>query len=493
MRSRGVGARGSRTRAEIICATAELTLEQGYAAVTYRSVASRAGVTASLVQYYFPDMDDLFIAVLIDSTDELVVRLSRVGESAHPLRAVWAYANDPAGTKLLLEFMALANHRKRVGQVIGSGGERVRKALLAAVTPTLRKYGLPEDEFPAAAVVFLMSAVPRMIHFEQMFGASTGHAEMVERIEAFLDRVEPTMRTVSQDAFGGPEVLRTIEAPRPVLLAGEVLIRMAATSVNPVDTKARSGAVRYLGEPPFTLGFDVAGTIVEVGAEVDAFAPGDEVFGMVASRTGTYSEYVVAGTDTIAPRPHRVSALQAAALPTAGSTAWQALRLAGLSDGERILIHAGAGGVGHLAVQLATLRGAHVAATARAANHAFLRELGAAEVIDYQSVDFEKVVTDVDVVLDLVGGGYGSRSLRVLRPGGRYVTAQGSDAADDPRCRRVTGRPSIDDLSALADLVGDGRLRVHIDRVMSLTEIAEAHRLSESGRTRGKIVLVPWR
>ncbi len=190
VRSRSVGIRGSRTRTEIVRATGELTLERGYAAVTYRSVATRAGVTAGLVQYYFPDMDDLFIAVLTDSTDELVVRLSRVG-GPHPLREVWAYANDPAGARLLLEFMALANHRKRVGQVIGAGGERVRMALLGAVTPTLRAYGLPEEEFPPAAVVFLMSAVPRMIHFEKMFGVSTGHAEMVERIETFLDRVEP--------------------------------------------------------------------------------------------------------------------------------------------------------------------------------------------------------------------------------------------------------------------------------------------------------------
>lgn len=301
------------------------------------------------------------------------------------------------------------------------------------------------------------------------------------------------MKAVSQDVFGGPDVLRTIEAPRPVLRTGEVLIRMAATSVNPADTKTRSGVVRHLGDPPFTLGFDVSGTIVELGAEVVSFGPGDAVFGMVASRTGTYSEYVVARANSVAPRPPRVSELRAAALPTAGSTAWQALRMAGLRDGERILIHAGAGGVGHLAVQLAKLRGARVFATARAANHAFLRELGADVVIDYQRVDFEKIVTDIDVVLDLVGGSYGSRSLRVLRPDGRYLTAQSSDAGDDPRCRRVTGRPSVDDLSALGDLADSGLLRVHIDRVMSLTEIAEAHRLSESGRTRGKLVLVPWR
>lgn len=301
-----------------------------------------------------------------------------------------------------------------------------------------------------------------------------------------------SVKAISQNTLGGPDVLETVDLPRPVPRPGQVLVRMCATSVNPADWKLRSGLVTHLGEPPFTLGFDVSGIVAEVGAEVGRFRPGDEVFGMVYSRTGTYSEYVLAGADMLAPRPASLDHVPAGALPTAGLTAWQALDLAGLREGERILIHAAAGGVGHLAVQFAKNRGAYVIGTARAANHDFLRALGADELIDYTTVDFTEAVSDVDVVLDLVGGDYGARSLRVLRPDGRYVGAQASDAATDPRYRRVTGQPSPADLTAMAALVDAGRLRVQVDRVMSLADAAEAHKLSESGRVRGKIVLIPW-
>lgn len=300
------------------------------------------------------------------------------------------------------------------------------------------------------------------------------------------------MKAISQNTLGGPDVLETVELPRPVPRSGQVLVRMCATSVNPADWKLRSGFVTHFGEPPFTLGFDVSGIVVEAGAEVGRFRPGDEVFGMVYSRTGTYSEYVLAGADMLAPRPASLDHVAAGALPTAGLTAWQALDLAGLRDGERILIHAAAGGVGHLAVQFAKITGAYVIGTARAANHDFLRALGADELIDYTTVDFTEAVSDVDVVLDLVGGDYGARSLRVLRPDGRYVGAQDSNAEADPRYRRVTGRLSPADLTAIAALVDAGRLRVQVDRVMSLADAAEAHKLSESGRVRGKIVLIPW-
>ncbi|MCX4091950.1 NADP-dependent oxidoreductase [Nocardia sp. alder85J] len=300
------------------------------------------------------------------------------------------------------------------------------------------------------------------------------------------------MKAVGQRSLGGPEVLETVEVPCPAPRAGQVLIRLGATSVNPADCKLRAGAVTFLGEPPFTLGFDVSGTVTEIGDGVTEFRSGDEVFGMVHSRTGTYGEYVLARADSLAARPASLDHVHAAALPTAALTAWQALELAGLRAGERILIHAAAGGVGHLAVQFAALRGAHVVGTARAANHDFLRDLGAHELIDYTTTDFTTTIADVDVVLDLVGGGYGSRSLRVLRTGGRYVTAQSSDAGDDPRAARVTGRPSPADLTAIGKLVDAGLVRVRIDRVLSLAEAAEAHRLSESGRVRGKLVLTPW-
>lgn len=299
------------------------------------------------------------------------------------------------------------------------------------------------------------------------------------------------MRAVSQLRLGEPEVLHTVEVPRPTPGPGEVSIRLGATSVNPVDCKLRSGYVNFLGTPPFTLGFDVSGTVADLGPGVTEFAVGDEVFGMVHSRTGTYSEYVLARADTLAPRPAGLDHRIAAALATAGLTAWQALSHADL-PGRRVLIHAAAGGVGHLAVQFARHRGAQVIGTARAVNHEFLCELGADEIIDYAATDFTDRMADIDVVLDLVGGDYGSRSLRVLRPDGRYLTVQRSDAERDPRARSITGTPSPGDLAAIGALVAAGRIRVHIERTLGLGEAARAHRLSESGRVRGKLVLTPW-
>lgn len=300
------------------------------------------------------------------------------------------------------------------------------------------------------------------------------------------------MKAISQTSFGGPDVLETVDVPRPVPRAEQVLLRMCATSVNPADWKRRSGLSTQFGEPPFTLGFDVSGIVVEVGAGVERIQPGDDVFGMVYSRTGTYSEYVLARAEVLAPLPTSLDHVQAAALPSAGLTAWQAVELSGLRAGERILIHAAAGGVGHLAVQFAKLRGTHVIGTARAANHDFLRSLGADELIDYTTVDFAEVAGEIDVVLDLFGRDYGLRSLRTLRSGGRYVSTQNSDAQDDPRYQRMTARSSPADLTAIGRLADEGRLQVHVDRVMSLADVAEAHGLSESGQVRGKIVLTPW-
>jgi AcrR family transcriptional regulator len=188
---RGVGSRSSRTRTDIVRSAADLMLRQGYAAVTFRAVAAAAGVTPGLVQYYYPLLDDLFVAILESGTDDLVLRLERAAAADRPLRAIWAYANDKSGAALLLEFMALANHRKAIGPVIGRGGERLRQALVAALDPALRRYRLAGAEIPTAAVVFLMSAVPRMIQLEESFGTVTGHAEMIALIEQYLDTVEP--------------------------------------------------------------------------------------------------------------------------------------------------------------------------------------------------------------------------------------------------------------------------------------------------------------
>ncbi|WP_216893510.1 TetR/AcrR family transcriptional regulator [Nocardia alni] len=183
---RGIGSRSSQTQADILQACREVMLEHGYAAVTNRSVATRAGVTPGLVQYYFPDLDKLFITVIEAGIDASVAQLESAAASDAPLRAVWEYANDKAGAALMLEFMALANHRKAIGPVIGQGGERMRQALVTAMEPALRRYG----SAPPAAVIFLMSAIPRMIQLEQNYGTVSGHAEVIEMVENILDHIE---------------------------------------------------------------------------------------------------------------------------------------------------------------------------------------------------------------------------------------------------------------------------------------------------------------
>ncbi|MFE3057482.1 NADP-dependent oxidoreductase [Nocardia sp. NPDC059239] len=298
------------------------------------------------------------------------------------------------------------------------------------------------------------------------------------------------MKAISQRTLGGPDVLETVEVDVPRPGTGEVLVRVAATSINAADWKLRSGAVTKLGPPPFTLGFDLSGVITAVGAEVTEFRPGDDVFGNVLSRSGAYAEYAVAPAQFLAHRPAGLDHIHAAALPTAVLTAWQALT--DVQPGQRVMVHAAAGGVGHLAVQIAKARGAYVIGTARAANHEFLRGLGVDELIDYTATDFTTVVSAVDIVFDLVGGDYAARSLRVLTPHGRMIDAQGEEPLDDPRYHRLWFTPSGADLRAVADLVAAGRLRAEIDRVMSLADAAEAHKLSESGRVRGKIVLTTW-
>ena len=185
------GARRTEKLQAILAATEQLMLEQGYGSVTYRSVAARAEVAAGLVQYYFPTLDELFVAVLRGGTDRVIEGLEAASRSEHPLRALWEYANDRTGTALLMEFMALANHRPVVGGVIGEGGERVRRAVVDAVSGRWPAYGLDEDELPPPALVFLLGAIPRMVHLEEGLGTFTGHAETVDLVERFLNRVEP--------------------------------------------------------------------------------------------------------------------------------------------------------------------------------------------------------------------------------------------------------------------------------------------------------------
>ncbi len=185
------GARRTEKLQAILAATERLMLQEGYGSVTYRSVAAKAGVAAGLVQYYFPSLDELFVAVLRRGTDRVIEGLEAAARSKYPLRAVWEYANNRSGTALLMEFVALANHRPVVGDIIGEGGERVRRAVVEAVTGRWPAYGLDEDELPPPALVFLLGAIPRMVHLEEGLGTFTGHAETLALVERFLNRVEP--------------------------------------------------------------------------------------------------------------------------------------------------------------------------------------------------------------------------------------------------------------------------------------------------------------
>lgn len=309
------------------------------------------------------------------------------------------------------------------------------------------------------------------------------------------------MRAVSQEALGGPEVLAVVDLPRPAPRTNEILIRVEAASVNPTDWKNRAGR-GLIGEPPFVLGWDLSGVVEEVGIGVARFSPGDEVYGMLSYPFGhgAHAEYVSAPASWFAPKPASLDHVQAAALPLVGLTAWQALvEYGSLGPGQRVLIHAAAGGVGHVAVQIATARGAHVIGTASAAKHDFLRELGADEVIDYRDTDIAEAVSGVDVVFDTIGGETALESLRVLRPGGILVSILpvGSDElfteADrlGVRALRMLVDSSRHNLYSLTEMVDQGTLRPTIAAVFSLDEASEAHRLGETGRTTGKMVLTP--
>lgn len=308
------------------------------------------------------------------------------------------------------------------------------------------------------------------------------------------------MLAVTQDALGGPEVLKVTEVDRPVPGPTEVLVRVEAAGVNPTDWKSRARG-GFLGEPPFTLGYDVSGVVVDSGIGQALYEPGDEVFGMLRYPygNGAYAQYVAAPSRHFARKPSQVDHVHAAAVPLAGLTAWQALvDVAGLRGGQRVLVHAAAGGVGHLAVQIAKARGAYVIGTASAGKHEFLRGLGADELVDYRTTDFAEAVRDVDVVLDGIGGEYGLRSLRTLRRGGTLVTLPLSElderlhaeaAERGVRSAAMLVEPDHAAMRSLAALMEAGRLRPEVSAVLPLAEAAKAHELGETGRTTGKIVL----
>jgi len=307
-----------------------------------------------------------------------------------------------------------------------------------------------------------------------------------------------TMLAVRFHSYGSPEVMGLEEVPRPLAGPGEVLIRIHAASVNPLDWKVRAGYLkeRLQHRLPLIPGWDVSGVVEAVGPEVTAFSIGDAVYGMLDfRRNGAYAQYVGANIKDLALKPASIDHIQAAAVPLAALTAWQSLfEVAGLAPGQTVLIHAAAGGVGHFAVQFAKWKGAKVIGTASAGNESFLRELGADEVIDYRTTRFEEAVRDVHVVLDLIGGDTQQRSWKVLKKGGILVATLGIASPEAAREQGVLGQgigvhPDTAQLGQIAALIDAGNLKPAVTAILPLAEAAVAHALSQTEHVRGKIVL----
>lgn len=302
------------------------------------------------------------------------------------------------------------------------------------------------------------------------------------------------MKAMTLHEYGDPDVLRAEELPTPEPTSGEVLVRVQAVSINPVDYKwRRNGPFKTF---PVVLGWDVSGTVEALGPGVTDFRVGDEVFGMVRfpGEGRAYAKYVAAPASHLAPKPAGLGHDGAAAMTLAALTAHQTFEKMGLRAGQTVLIHAGAGGVGHFAVQLARARGARVIATASGPNLDFVRGLGADEVVDYRERPFEERVSGVDAVLDTVGGDTQTRSFGVLPPGGWLVTIVGQPNAElaqerGVQAERILVHPSREHLELFSRLVASGQLRPHVSRTFPLEQVADAHRAQETGRTVGKIVL----
>jgi NADPH:quinone reductase-like Zn-dependent oxidoreductase len=306
-----------------------------------------------------------------------------------------------------------------------------------------------------------------------------------------------TMKAVRIHGYGGPEVLRYEECPRPEPGAGEVLVKVHAAGVNPVDWKIRAGYLKdYLRYSlPVILGWDLSGVVASVGAGVTAWKAGDEVYSRPdIARDGAYAEYIVVRESEVALKPKSLDHVHAAAIPLAALTAWQALEAGGLSAGQKVLVHAASGGVGSFAVQFAKLKGARVAGTASVRNQAFLKELGVDEPINYETTRFEDVVHDADMVLDALAGEVRTRSWKTLKKGGILVSILGPAPEEEAKAYgvRQTGvmvQANGAQLAEIAKLVDAGKVRVILDEVLPLAEAGKAHDLNATGHTRGKIVL----
>jgi NADPH:quinone reductase-like Zn-dependent oxidoreductase len=312
------------------------------------------------------------------------------------------------------------------------------------------------------------------------------------------------MKALLLEGTGGTECLKLKEIALPSLREGEVLVKVRSISINPIDVKTRTGKGQYgriKEDPPIILGWDVSGEVMEAAQGVRKFKMGDEVFGMInfPGHGKAYAEFVAAPASQLALKPRNSSHDEAAATTLAALTAWQALvNVAKIKKGDQLLMHAAAGGVGHFAVQIAKHFGAQVTGTGSAESISFLKELGVDKAIDYKSQDFQLLVKDADIVFDPLGGEVTKKSYSVLKSGGRLVSIVGGVKEEDAdliknkdiKAVNYLVKSSGEDMSTIASLLASGKIKPHISKVFPFKQIAEAHKQLETGRTKGKIVVV---
>lgn len=306
------------------------------------------------------------------------------------------------------------------------------------------------------------------------------------------------MKAIVIHSFGGPDVLKLEDLPKPLPASDEVLVKVYATSVNPIDWKIREGMrkEKFPTNFPLILGWDVSGVVESVGNEVKSFKSGDQVYGRPdPTRNGAYAEYLTVKANQLSYKPKTLDHIAAASVPLAALTAWQGLFDHGhLQSGQKVLIHAASGGVGSFAVQFAKWKGAYVIGTASEANKDFVKELGADEVIDYKNEKFEDKVKDADLVFDTIGGDTQQRSFQVLKNGGRLITTLKPEPSEAATAKNIhvegyTAQSYPDELQQIASLLDAAIVVPVIAQVMPLEKAAEAQELSKDGHVRGKIVL----
>ena len=306
------------------------------------------------------------------------------------------------------------------------------------------------------------------------------------------------MKAVRIHEYGNVDVLKIEDIPIPEISENDVLIKVYATSVNPVDWKVREGLVRWrnLHQLPLTLGWDVSGVVDKIGNKVQKFKIGDEVYSRPAiDRNGSYAEYIAVRESEVAFKPKSITHEEAASIPLVGLTVWESLvTTANIQAGQKVLIHAAAGGVGSMAVQIAKIYGCYVIGTASEGNIEFVKNLGAHEVIEYRKQDFSEILKDIDVVFDTVGGETQENSWKVLKEGGMLmsiINKPADEIANQYKARSgyIFVRPNARILETLAHLIDTGKLKPVIGSVFSLNEIKQAQELSQSKRAKGKIVI----